>query len=43
MNPHLKNTEQNDNPTENQNTKPTATKTIHQTIKNLQNKEKIEK
>ena len=24
--PHLKNTEQNDNPTENQNTKPTATK-----------------
>ena len=34
--PHLKNTEQNDNPTENQNTKPTATKN---TTKNLDHKE----
>ena len=34
--PHLKNTEQNDNPTENQNTKPTATKN---NTKNLDHKE----
>ena len=34
--PHLTNTEQNDNPTENQNTKPTATKN---TTKNLDHKE----
>ena len=41
--PHLKNTEQNDNPTENQNTNQPPPKTIHKTIKNPQNKEKIEK
>ena len=34
--PHLKNTEQNDNPTENQSTKPTATKNA---TKNLDHKE----
>ena len=42
--PHLKNTEQNDNPTENQNTKPTATKNNTQNHKRIsKTKKKIEK
>ena len=41
--PHLKNTEQNDNPIENQTQNQSPPKSIHKTIKNHQNKEKIEK
>ena len=41
--PHLKNTEQNDNPTEIKTQNQSPPKTIHKTIKNPQNKEKIEK